>query len=132
MITTKHDKKANIITILKAGKFNINNGVSMLKKLVDKYGHLEQAYILEDSRETSYDISLSEVSDLLKAVKTHMAGFQEVRHADLVSSPVATAIRFIYAQLSAPITNYKYKAFSTEEAAIMWLKKGNYYHNLPE
>lgn len=127
MISTRYDNENNIVYLSHDGKVNINDAKKMLRMLKNKYNHLDYVYLLEDSRKSSFTFSISEIPVLIKAVKENLYGIIEVRHADIVSSSLDTALSFIYGQLVNPIKNYKYRAFSTEEAAMAWLKKGSYF-----
>ncbi|WP_346858224.1 hypothetical protein [uncultured Draconibacterium sp.] len=127
MISTRYDSENNIVYLSHDGEITINDATKTLRMLKNTYNHLDYVYLLEDSRNSSFSFSISEIPILIKAVKENLYGIIEVRHADIVLSPLNTALSFIYGQMVNPIKNYKYRAFSTEEAAIAWLKKGIYF-----
>lgn len=128
MIKITHNADDNIVWILKEGSFDFDDSIALLKRLDEEYDGVETLYILEDSRETRYKIGFSEIPKLLQEVKKRMGGRKEVRHADIVETPLETAISIVFAKFALRITNYTYRAFSTEQAAIAWIKKGTYYN----
>lgn len=130
MITTlesSYNKETNIITLSHSGKLDIDDAINILRLLEKEYTHLENIYILEISINSSFNFKIKEIPTLLSEVKKNMKRFNEVRHADLVSTPLNTALSFIYGRLASTVKNYNYRPFSTEQAAINWLKKGAYY-----
>jgi len=127
MTTSTYNSEEHIIYLTHSGKVNIKEAIKMLRLLKQKYNHLDYVYILEDSRESSFNFNLTEIPTLLSEVKKNLFGILEVRHADLVNTPINTALCFMYGQLAKPIKNYSYRAFSTAEAAKIWLRKGIYF-----
>ncbi|WP_319591117.1 STAS/SEC14 domain-containing protein [uncultured Draconibacterium sp.] len=117
----------HIVYITKEGKISLNEAILVLNKLVEEYGKLETIYILEDSRQSRLDISLLEVREFFREIRKNVTGRKEIRHADMVDTPFETAMGVIFQQMVAPLKGYDYRCFSTEEAALAWLKKGTYY-----
>lgn len=99
----------------------------MLDIIDKKYGQKDTLYILEDSSTNKFNIHPSEISGLLSSISSKMNEYKEVRHADIVSTPLETALSYIYAAGAKFVNNYSYKSFSTQKAAIEWLKRGKNY-----
>lgn len=68
-----------------------------------------------------------ELGEFYREIKKNISGQKEVRHADIVDTPFETAIRVIFQQMVAPLKGYDYRCFSTEKAALAWLKKNGHY-----
>lgn len=117
----------HIVYISKEGKISLAEAKLVLNRLVEEYGKLETIYILEDSRQSRLDITLLEVREFYREIRKNVAGRKEIRHADMVDTPFETAMGVIFQQMVAPLKGYDYSCFSTEEAALAWLKKGKYY-----
>lgn len=127
MINTQYNKEENIIFITQMRSIGLAEALEALQYLQKEYHHLDKIYILEDSRNSTFKFKTTDLQVLLNAIKTMASGFKEVRHADMMDNPFNTALAYLYAQLASQIQNYTYKPFSTEKAALKWLKKGIYY-----
>lgn len=122
-----YNTKNNIVYINKQGNVTFAEACLALSNISEKYGKNETLYILEDSRNSKLNISLQETRQFIQQLKKSLKGQKEVRHADLFNTPLDTAMGIIFQHLAAPIKAYHYKCFSTEKAALEWLKKGVYY-----
>lgn len=128
MIKIDYIEEENIVSIYKEGEIDLNGAMGILDSLHQRFGQLDCVYILEDSRKTRYRFKFNDLTKLLQHVKLKLNGRKEVRHADIVSSPLETALSLVYSKLASNIKSYRYKAFSTPEAALEWLKKGYHYN----
>ena len=54
---------------------------------------------------------------------------KEVWSAMVVDIPDDTAFSVWFEKLTSEIENYKFKTFSTREAALLWLKKSTFYND---
>lgn len=117
----------HIVYISKEGKISLAEAKLVLNRLVKEYSNLDTIYILEDSRQSRLDITLMELREFYREIRKNVAGRKEIRHADMVDTPFETAMGVIFQQMVAPLKGYDYRCFSTEEAALAWLKKGTYY-----
>lgn len=117
----------HIVYISKEGKISLAEAKLVLNRLVKEYSNLDTIYILEDSRQSRLDITLMELREFYREIRKNVAGRKEIRHADMVDTPFETAMGVIFQQMVAPLKGCDYRCFSTEEAALAWLKKGTYY-----
>ncbi|WP_297089530.1 STAS/SEC14 domain-containing protein [uncultured Draconibacterium sp.] len=123
----KYNPDDRIIYITKEGKITHSETKVVLHKLLNEFGKFDTVYILEDSRNSQLEISLGEMREFFLEIKKLTRNRREVRHADLVDTPFETAMGVIFQQMVAPLKSYKYRCFSTDKAALEWLKKGKFY-----
>ena len=66
-------------------------------------------------------------TDELKKFGDYLANserrFNSVKEAFIVARPKETALAFLFAMSSAQMDHFKFKSFSTEEAALAWLQE---------
>jgi hypothetical protein len=76
---------------------------------------------MEDARKARANFSITELYQLLQCLEESLSNFISVRHAVLHHDPTATAFTMM-ADQNNPTSNYKVKVFTTQKAALHWLK----------
>jgi len=76
--------------------------------------------ILTDATSASYNLSRSEISEMLNILINQIKPYQSVKTALIHEKPVETALSLLVDN-DKPITGYEHKVFSTREAALKWL-----------
>lgn len=105
-----------------------NNKDIRLHDILDGIRIIDNAYKGRKELEAIVDISTNDIqvheafySTIFKEVKVRIRKYDKVRFALIVNNPVGVALSLLM-EYQVSNSNYLYKTFSTQEAAIEWLQ----------
>lgn len=116
-----YNKDEDVIFAKRHGDITVPDIISYIIEIEHKFGYKDKILVLEDYRfgVTKYD--MDDYPVIVDELKKRI-GDRMVKTAVLVDSPSDTALSMIFGYISEQIVNYSFKTFSTERAAIQWLK----------
>lgn len=76
--------------------------------------------IITDASQASYNFSYKELQNIVIENKKSLKQYNSITDAIVVTDPNTTAISMLYQELEKT-KKYKFKIFSTKEAALDWL-----------
>lgn len=128
MISSAFIKSDNILYFKRGSEITPQDLLLTIKEIDQNYRNNNRLYIIEDIRQSfaKLAIEIEEIPIIINELKKHICNYKEVRCAVIVNTPIDTVLSFLYEDLSKDLENYKYKTFSTTEAATKWLKQGFY------
>lgn len=107
---------------------NTLTGTIGIAEVLDMYDRMEQLDVLPqnlkviiDSQKARYTFTEKELKQIASAIEHLLSKFNSIQEAIIQSSPYETAMAVLYEQM-VQFKNFKFKAFSTREAAIQWLR----------
>ncbi len=122
MIDIKFNTDTNILE-------NTLTGTIGIEEVLDMYNRMEQLNVLPqnlkviiDSQKARYTFTERELQQIAGAIEHLLSKFRSIQEAIIQSSPYETAMAVLYEQM-VQFENFRFKAFSTREAATEWLKK---------
>lgn len=122
MITINYNTESKILTNTLIGTIGIAEVLDMYSR-VEQYGSLpSNLRIIIDSQKARYTFTEKELQGIADAIKHLLTKFDSIQEAIIQSSPYETAMAVLYEQM-VNYKNFRFKAFSTKEAAIAWLNK---------
>lgn len=122
MITIDFNNNTKILTNTLTGTINIADVLDMYHR-IEQHGSLPaNLKIIIDSQKARYSFTERELKEIADAIKHLLTKFDSIQEAIIQSSPYETAMAVLYEQM-VHFDNFKFKAFSTHEAAIDWLKR---------
>jgi hypothetical protein len=102
--------------------------VEAINKLISDLVHKEDLpsdiKVLIDSRRAKYETKPDDLPLIIKKLKVHNDKFKSIKLTIIQQNPYETAILMIMQELLKGIDNIYFKIFSTEQAAVLWLKTG--------
>lgn len=120
MVTVEYNNESKILVNTLTGTINISDVLDMYHR-VEHYGSLPaDLKIIIDSEKASYNFTEKNLQEIMNAIKHLLTKFNSIREAIVQSSPYETAMAVLYEQM-VELDNFRFKAFSTHEAAIKWL-----------
>ena len=106
---------------------NTLTGTIGIAEVLDMYHRVEQHQslpsnlrIIIDSQKARYTFTEKELQGIADAIQHLLTKFDSIQEAIIQSSPYETAMAVLYEQM-VNFKNFRFKAFSTKEAALKWL-----------
>lgn len=122
MVTLNFDTDSKILTNTLTGTIHISDVLDMYLR-IEQHGSLpSDLKVIIDSQKARYTFTEKELDEIANAIKHLLTKFDSIQEAIIQSSPYETAMAVLYEQM-VHFDNFKFKAFSTHEAAIEWLKR---------
>ncbi len=122
MITIDFNTGTKILTNTLTGTIGITEVLDMYLR-VEQHGSLPtNLRIIIDSQKARYTFTEKELQEIANAMKHLLTKFDSIQEAIIQSSPYETAMAVLYEQM-VNFKNFRFKAFSTKDAAIEWLNK---------
>jgi len=122
MITLDFNTDSKILTNTLTGTIGIEEVLDMYLR-VEQHGSLPtNLRIIIDSQKARYTFTEKELQEIANAMKHLLTKFDSIQEAIIQSSPYETAMAVLYEQM-VNFKNFRFKAFSTKDAAIEWLNK---------
>jgi len=122
MITLDFNTNSKILTNTLTGTIGIEEVLDMYLR-VEQHGSLPtNLRIIIDSQKARYTFTEKELQEIANAMKHLLTKFDSIQEAIIQSSPYETAMAVLYEQM-VNFKNFRFKAFSTKDAAIEWLNK---------
>jgi len=122
MIETNFNKEEGILYVTTKGNVKINdmfNGIDLLANMTD----LPEVLRIFDNAATSIAaFNVSDIELMVIKIRERLGKFKSIRHAVVHTDPLSTAYAVI-ARKKIEMFNYHLEVFSSEQAAIKWLKK---------
>lgn len=121
MITLDFNTDSKILTNTLTGTIGIAEVLDMYHR-VEKHPSLPtNLKIIIDSQKARYTFTEKELQEIANAIQHLLTKFDSIQEAIIQSSPYETAMAVLYEQM-VDFKNFRFKAFSTREAALKWLK----------
>jgi len=121
MITLDFNKKTKILVNTLTGTIDISDVLNMYHQ-IEHHGSLPaNLKIIIDSQEARYSFTEKDLQKIANAIKHLLTKFNSIQEAIVQSTPYETAMAVLYEQM-VHFDNFRFKVFSTREAAIQWLE----------
>ena len=121
MITIDFDTDSKILLNTLSGTIDISDVLNMYHQ-IEYHGSLPaNLKIIIDSQEARYSFTEKDLQKIANAIKHLLTKFNSIQEAIVQSTPYETAMAVLYEQM-VHFDNFRFKVFSTREAAIQWLK----------
>lgn len=122
MITFTENKNNGILYGISEGKITVQEMLMAIDYCLNNKELPRNLLILEDARLANPEFSPQDLSRIAEKQKKLFPLYQSVRHAVIHNTPENTALAMVFEQKHISPA-YKLKVFSTEEGALIWLKK---------
>jgi hypothetical protein len=120
MITSEFNVITGIFEVNYTGRIQLSDLLKFGIRIYEDKSLPRRLLMLTDATVAQYEISISEISELIESVKIHISPYEYVKAAYVQSRPKETAYSMLMST-SHPIKNFFHKVFSTREAAKIWL-----------
>jgi hypothetical protein len=104
------------------GRIRVEAINGLISDLVHKENLPAHLKVLIDSRRAKYETKPTDLPLIIKKLKEHNNKFESIKLTIIQQNPYETAISMIMQELLKGIENIYFKVFSTEQAAVLWLK----------
>lgn len=122
MITVDFNTSTNILENTLTGTITIDEVLDMYYRIEHHDQLPVNLKVIIDSNKAKYTFNEKDLQEIVSAIKHLLTKFNSIQEAIIQSSPYETAMAVLYEQM-VEIKNFKFKAFSTREAAVKWLEK---------
>ena len=122
MITFTENKNNGILYGISEGRITVQEMLEAIDYCLNNKELPRNLLILEDARLANPEFSPQDLSRIAEKQKKLFPLYQSVRHAVIHNTPENTALVMVFEQKHISPA-YKLKVFSTEEGALIWLKK---------
>lgn len=122
MITTRYVKDQDIIYVERTSEIGLQEILAYIKSFDHDFKNFKDLYILDDFRDSISLFNKGDYPIMIQGLEKRLNRYDQVKHAVLVHNPSDTALSILFEMISKVLINYSYKTFSTEGAAISWLK----------
>lgn len=121
MIAINFNAENNILVNTLSGPIDISDVLNMYHQ-IEHHGSLPaNLKIIIDSQKARYSFTEKDLQKIANAIKHLLTKFNSIQEAIIQSTPYETAMAVLYEQM-VQIENFRFKVFSSYEAAIQWLK----------
>lgn len=103
------------------GHIDMQQIIKHINSLIEDSSLPENLKILTDARQSRYLLQKKEGDEVIRYMRQNTTRFNSIKSAILHSSPWETAMATLL-QDHSNILNFQHRVFSTEEAAISWLR----------
>lgn len=122
MITLDFNTDSKILTNTLIGTIGIADVLDMYHQIEHHDSLPNDLKIIIDSQKARYSFTEKELKEIASAIQHLLTKFDSIQEAIIQSSPYETAMAVLYEQM-VNFKNFRFKAFSTKEAAFEWLNK---------
>ena len=120
MLKLDFNTNTQILVNTLSGTIDISDVLNMYHQ-VEHHGSLPaNLKIIIDSQKARYSFTEKDLLKIANAIKHLLTKFNSIQEAIVQSTPYETAMAILYEQM-VQFDNFRFKAFSTREAAIQWL-----------
>ncbi|MFM7023513.1 MAG: hypothetical protein ACKOXB_11115 [Flavobacteriales bacterium] len=121
MITYEYDAGNRILKFCFIGRITVADLYENAKTIKEHPNVPDDALLLAYADKADFVFTPEELKKFGTDVASAKRRFKTVKEAFIVAHPKETALSFIFAKSSAQMDHFKFKTFSTEEAATNWL-----------
>lgn len=121
MIEYKFNQKIQVLEVSYKGEITLSDLITYGENIKNDKSLPRDIKILTDATSANYQISPTDVEEMLKLLKEQVKPYKSVKSAVFHNKPHETAISYLVDN-GKSIPNYKHKAFSSREAALYWLQ----------
>ena len=121
MITLDFNKETKILVNTLSGTIDISDVLNMYHQIEHHDSLSANLKIIIDSQEARYSFTEKDLQKIANAIKHLLTKFNSIQEAIIQSTPYETAMAVLYEQM-VHFDNFKFKVFSTREAAKQWLE----------
>lgn len=119
----KYNIEKDFIKVLLDGIVRAEEIGRLISDIVQEKEKLpRQLKILIDSRRAKYEAKTSDLQAILKKIVEHHKKFETIKLTVVQQNPYETALSMIMKQMLKGVENVYFEVFSTEQAAVLWLK----------
>lgn len=123
MITRHFNEETEIMHVYYSENIRVEEVLESDKAIFTDKSLPRDLKILEDAREASYELTVTDNQLILNQARSLIINFYSVLSAFVQDKPLETAINIDY-QYSNDLPNFKYRVFTEVEAALNWLSNG--------
>ena len=121
MTTYEYDENAGILKFHFVGKITIEDLFENAKEIRQHKNLSKDAKLLAYADKADFIFTPEELKQFGQHIATTERRFNSVKEAFIVARPKETAMTYIFGKSSLQMDHFKFKTFSTEEAALAWL-----------
>ncbi len=123
MITYEYDENAKILKFHFLGKIDIRDLFENADVIRQHKQLPKDAKLLAYADKADFVFTPEELKQFGQYLATTERKFTSVKEAFIVARPKETAMTYIFGKSSVQMDHFKFKTFSTEEAALAWLQE---------
>jgi len=112
----------DLVRVVFDGQIRVEAINRLIADLIRKEKLPQNLKVLIDSRRAKYDTKPGELPSIIKKLKEHNEKFESIKLTIIQQNPYETAISMIMQEYLKGLGNIYFKVFSTEQAAVSWLK----------
>lgn len=120
MINSIFDNQLNILNTEFKGDITKDELLDYLIDFKENTYSQKNLKSIVDTTNASYKFSFKDLNEINTAKNESIKSYDTVLVAVIINNPVTAAISTLFAAI-ANTEHYKHKAFSTHEAALMWI-----------
>ena len=121
MIHSVYNEELKILETQFKDDVSMHDIVGYLKSFQEKTSYPRQLRTMVDARDATFSFSYKALKSFNKVKTESLKYYTIVVSAVVINSPATAAISTLYGAI-ARNKKYKYKVFSTHEAAVSWLE----------
>ncbi len=123
MINFEYLSDENIFHVIRTGSISVSELLDYQQRMHERCKDMDAVYILDDSRKATTPFTYNEdITPLTEGLVEKLKTYRKVSHAIIMNNPHDAVITNLYKILVDDFPNYNLKIFSTERAALQWLK----------
>ncbi|MCX6183176.1 MAG: STAS/SEC14 domain-containing protein [Bacteroidetes bacterium] len=123
MITYEYDEETQILKFHFLGKITAKDLYENADTIKQHERIPKDAKLLAYADKADFVFTPEELKQFGQYVASGERKFNTVKEAFIVARPKETALTYIFGKSSLQIAHFKFKTFSTEEAALNWLEE---------
>ncbi|MBC35760.1 MAG: hypothetical protein CL663_06955 [Bacteroidetes bacterium] len=116
------NEKDQILVVTATETLNIKDIIDHYLMLSRSQDYPKDFKCLIDCRNATFEMDHTKLNFTTNSVNLALQNFDRINEAILVEKPFETVIANLFEELNGPLENYTFQVFSTEEAALNWLK----------
>ena len=121
MITSSFNDKSQILETIFSGDIYAEEILDYMLDLKENKSYPRQLKSLTNTTLSEFKFSFKDLNSFINAKKEALVNYETIIMAFIIDNSSAAAISTLYQQAMANNEKYKFKIFSSHEAALFWL-----------
>lgn len=121
MVSKEFNKTTGILAATYKGNVTLKEIVDYIIATKENNSYPRSLKILTDAAEANMNFSAKDLSVIAEENYKSLEKYDHITDAIILTSPKETALSMLYKEL-VKTNKYKFKVFSTKDAAIRWLE----------
>jgi len=122
MITNTFNQEEGILYSIRSGKVTLDEFMQTVEEIGSSTQLPRRLLTITDASNSDLDIGMDDLPIILEQLQKHLPNYESIHDAVIHNdAPTDVAIGIFFEKVSSVIPNYKFKIFTTIEAAKHWL-----------